>query len=472
MDKKKGAKPGYTNPAFKAMGIPSLRLPSRNWTIFWTLLTASIGGIVYDKYEQKQIRNRYREIVEPLSHQRMDINRMPRKVTVFIAPPPSDYLETSMKVWRRYVKPILYWGGLDYELVEADSQGVIRHEVAKRIREVRKQLLETQLAGENEQSKEYKPHKVKEQNSDQDEEFDPQQAKKFKEEFDYSKALGVFRKWKAPGLVYEDSLVEYPELSGGVICLGRGAYKEYITGLHEGMLGPLDAPEDPEKSQQTKLGDLEPNSTSQVGVDTPLDVTNKNTSEASVNIEASGEQPTENEMHNQAAGAPGASDSSESNESTESAENSEGTEKHQVPKPYITSDDYENVEYPRELQGMVRDPKTNVPILPHQSILAIPIPNLIGFLCIPERIARFYTKRYYAEEVMSAVTHVVLQENVRSFEDPADLDLCKEEELDWPKKWVQRGLDRNSEWTSQFKDDPRVAEQLHVYNERRKDEEV
>ncbi|CDH16056.1 related to Mitochondrial import inner membrane translocase subunit TIM54 [Zygosaccharomyces bailii ISA1307] len=462
METKKEAKPGYTNPAFKAMGIPALRLPSRNWTIFWTILTASIGGIVYDKYQQKQIRNHYREIVEPLSRQLLGIDRQPRKVTVFVAPPPSDYLETSMKVWKRYVKPILYWGGLDYELIEADSQGVIRHEVARRIREVRKQLLEAQTADEKEHMKISKSKKTENDGLEEEEQFDPEQAKQFKENFDYSKALGVFRQWNAPKLVYEDSLVEDPALSGGVICLGRGAYKEYINGLHEGMLGPLEPPEEPKEPGQEEKRGLETKSISEDA--TNLKDVNESTSTVAAQAASNSDVSEKQSM-----------DSQEDDQAGESGENNEGSddkEKKQVPKPYIVADDYSKMNYPRELEGTVRDPKTKVPILPHQSILAIPIPNLIGFLCIPERIARFYTKRYYAEEVMSAVTHLVLQEDVRPFEDPKDLDLCKEEELDWPKKWVQRGLDRNSEWTSQFKDDPRVAEQLHVYNKKRQDEDV
>ncbi|GAV56324.1 hypothetical protein ZYGR_0BB01010 [Zygosaccharomyces rouxii] len=416
-------KPGYTNPAFKAMGIPALRLPSRNWMIFWTVLTTSIGGIVYDKHQQKQIRNRYREVVEPLSQQHMIISRKPRKITVFIAPPPSDYLDTSLKVWKRYVKPILYWGGLDYEVIEEDAQGMIRNEVANRIRELRKQLIDSQSSkstvGKVDNKKKSKKHDPEEL-----EKFDPEQAQRFKKEFDYSKALGVYREWSNPQVVYEDALAEDPALSGGVICLGRGAYKEYITGLHEGLLGPLEAPPSP-ATETKKLEE---------------DTTPKN---ESANEESTNEEPSEEET----------------------------SARRKIPPPFIKPDQYSSVEYPSELQGIVRDPKTSCPILPHQSLLVVPIPNLIGFLSIPERIYRFYNKRYFAEEVLDATKDLVLKNGVRSFEDPKDLNICKEEELDWPKSWVQRGMDRESEWTRELKTDPRVTQQLHVYNKRVKDGE-
>ncbi|CAR29934.1 ZYRO0G20460p [Zygosaccharomyces rouxii] len=422
-------KPGYTNPAFKAMGIPTLRLPSRNWMIFWTVMTTSIGGIIYDKHQQKQIRNRYREMVEPLAQQHMDIERKPRKITVFIAPPPSDYLDTSLKVWKRYVKPILYWGGLDYELIEEDSQGMIRNEVANRIRELRKQLIELQVPKPSLEKIDNKK-KNKKQDLEELEKFDPQQAQKFKKEFDYSKALGVYREWTTPEVVYEDSLAEDPALSGGVICLGRGSYKEYITGLHEGLLGPLEAPPTPEpETKKPEEGETPKEGETLKEGETPKEPTN--------------EEPSEEER----------------------------SARRKIPPPFIKPDQYSSVEYPSELQGIVRDPKTNCPILPHQSLLVIPIPNLIGFLSIPERIYRFYNKRYFAEEALSATKDLVLKKGIRSFEDPKDLDISKEEELDWPKSWVQRGMERESEWTRELKSDPRVAQQLHVYNERVKDNE-
>ncbi|CAI4574720.1 ALI_collapsed_G0031500.mRNA.1.CDS.1 [Saccharomyces cerevisiae] len=134
-------KPGYTNPALKALGIPALRLPSRNWMIFWSVLTVSIGGIAYDKYKQRQILSHATDLVKPLAEESMEVDKVPRKITVFIAPPPNDYLESSLKVWRRYVKPVLYYAGLDYELVQEDRQGIIRTNVANRIRELRKEIL-------------------------------------------------------------------------------------------------------------------------------------------------------------------------------------------------------------------------------------------------------------------------------------------------------------------------------------------
>lgn len=424
----KNAKPGYTNPAFRAMGIPALRLPSRNWMIFWSVLTVSVSGIVYDKHRQKQIRNHYKDIVEPFSSEKLDVNRKPRKITVFIAPPPSDYLDTSLKVWKRYVKPILYYAGLDYELIEEEKQGVIRTEVANRIREIRRQLREkASNVAEEEGKKSTVP-------ADQ-EEFDSELARKFKNEFDFRDAIGIFYKNTKPQIVHEDAQNPDPSMAGGVICLGRGAYKEYITGLHEGLLGPLDPPTI--ASDEQNLEDLQA-------------------------IESKEEETNGSELET------GAVSSKVAEDGEKDDEDKEGKKDEKVQSAFISPDKYSEAQFPEELQSQlgtyIRDPSTGIPILPHQAILMIPIPNLIGFLSIPERIYRFYQKRFYAEEVCSAVTNVVQQKNIRPFKSPQDLGLGSEEEEDWPKNWVKEGLKRKSEWTSELKDDSRVTELLKLYN--------
>lgn len=421
----KNVKPGYTNPAFRMMGIPPLKFPSRNWMVFWSVLTVSVSGIVYDKQKQKQIRSHYRDVVQHLSSGNLDVNRKPRKITVFIAPPPSDYLDTSLKVWRRYVKPILYYAGLDYEVIEEEKQGVIRTEVANRIRELRRQLKQAECTGGNNSRNDVV-------GSQDENEFDAELAKKFKNEFDYRDVMGIFYKTPKPTVICEDSLNPDPSLAGGVICLGRGAYKEYIAGLHEGMLGPLDPPGLPEDKPRIEE------------IKEPLQEGDDGSSKAKIE-----EKP-------------------ETVDSSEGESEDKANDK-KVLKPFISPGDYSSVEFPIELSSnhgdsIIRDPATSVPVLFHQAVLMIPIPNLIGFLTIPERIYRFYQKRCYAESVCSAVADLAEQKGIRPFEHQDDLKLGEEEEDDWPKSWVKEGEKRKSEWTRELKDDPRVVEYIKVYN--------
>ncbi|SCV02701.1 LAME_0H04324g1_1 [Lachancea meyersii CBS 8951] len=451
-------KPGYTNPAFKAMGIPPLRVPSRNWMIFWTVLTVSISGIVYDKRQQKKITEKWCKAVEPLSRGKLDVNEKPRKITVFVAPPPSDYLDTSMTVWRRFVKPVLFSSGLDYEVFTEEKQGLIRAEVAERIRELRRNLLQQEtelkrLEGERKLWSRCKNAFSKGINSmratkEIDEEQEKLLALKFKAEFDLKNLLGVFLKNPDRDLkvVSRDALVSDPVMAGGVICIGRGAYKEYINGIHEGILGPLDPPKKPEpvitEVENQGLETSETNGTSDK---------DQSPQESFVEIaEDSTEKtvPTNSENTNEAP--------TNSEETTE------------VPKPvispYISPSEYGEAKFPRELttSKIIRELDTQIPAIFHQPILVLPMHSLSGFLNIPERIYRFYRKRYEADAFCRATASCVLQK-ARSFEPTIDLDLALAEEADWPEKWVKQGKEKGSEWVSEVRGDERVLKLLHVF---------
>jgi len=43
-----------------------------------------------------------------------------------------------MKVWRRYMKPVIHSAGLDYDLVLGDEQGKIREKIADELRGYKK----------------------------------------------------------------------------------------------------------------------------------------------------------------------------------------------------------------------------------------------------------------------------------------------------------------------------------------------
>ncbi|AET40679.1 Tim22-complex subunit TIM54 Ecym_6299 [Eremothecium cymbalariae DBVPG len=445
---------GYSNPAFKAMGIPTLRLPGRNWMIFWAVLSAGVSGVVYDKYQQRQISNKYINMVQQRSLEHMDTWMKPRKITVFVAPPPSDYLDTSLKVWRRYLKSILYNAGVDYEIITEERQGLIRFEVAERIRRLRREILDTEARlkkAEEEQRwvNRLRSWWLKERISE--EEAENLKAEKYRKEFTYKQLLGVFYKndvLKAQGVVSEDVLVAEPVLSGGVICIGRGAYKEYISGIHEGILGPLEAP------QNTKIAEPfagESRQTSDATVAAAETTTTSTTAAENVEIIAVDAQVDSAQ-----------SDSNHASDNTSDGEGEKEESTKSPPAPYISYKDYANAELPRELSSeVVKDPLTNVPALFHQPILVVQVPNLVGFLQIPKRIYRFYTRRYYAEQCCKAATSMVFQ-YTKPFNPETDLDLAKSEEEDWPNYWVKQGHERQSEWVQELYGDNRVLSSLHL----------
>ncbi|EHN01747.1 Tim54p [Saccharomyces cerevisiae x Saccharomyces kudriavzevii VIN7] len=456
-------KPGYTNPAFKALGIPTLRLPSRNWMIFWSVLTVSIGGIAYDKYRQRQTLNRATELVKPLAEETMEVDKIPRKITVFIAPPPNDYLESSLKIWRRYVKPVLYYAGLDYELVEEDRQGTIRTNVADRIRELRREMLaltdeqplkEPSTGQEAAKPKGSLSSKISSllplgrsgsEGSVDDEAFDPEMGKKFKKNFDWRNVIGIFYTTPKPtDIISEDSLVKDPILSGGVICLGRGAYKEYMAGIHEGLLGPIEKPEEhqPTEPKITEVAEVE-----EIG---------SKADKSSLTALSDAKNDTDPEE-------------TTVQDDLKPDEEKTPEDSKVFKKPFITPEEYPDLQIAPELQtpdgGFIRNPNTNIPLLINQPLLVIPVPNLIGFTTIPTRICRFYQKRFYVENVCSSIVNCVRQTYIRPFDIAKDIDLAKDEEKDWPQNWVKQGKEKNSEWTQELICDPRVTNDMFIYED-------
>ncbi|CAI6738118.1 ANL_collapsed_G0029360.mRNA.1.CDS.1 [Saccharomyces cerevisiae] len=439
-------KPGYTNPALKALGIPALRLPSRNWMIFWSVLTVSIGGIAYDKYKQRQILSHATDLVKPLAEESMEVDKVPRKITVFIAPPPNDYLESSLKVWRRYVKPVLYYAGLDYELVQEDRQGIIRTNVANRIRELRKEILAStdgQPVKEPNQ-KVAKPsgsstskissllpfNKIIQDPAEEDDSFDPEIGKKFKENFDWRNVIGIFYTMPKPKhIISEDALTKDPILSGGVICLGRGAYKE-LAWTHR---------------EDRKTGSTEPKMT---GVVEANQIESKVSESGATELVDAEKETALEEVKVQ--------------DDLKVDEENSSEDSQKFLKSFFSSDQYPDLQIASELQTpngeFIRNPNTNIPLLINQPLLVIPIPNLIGFTTIPRRIHRFYQKRFYVEDVCSSVVNCVRQTRIRPFDIAKDIDLAKDEEKDWPQNWVKQVCD------------PRITKHMFVYEKPPKEE--
>ncbi|KAM9895266.1 hypothetical protein OXX79_008195, partial [Metschnikowia pulcherrima] len=217
------------------------------------------------------------------------------------------------------------------------------------------------------------------------------------------------------------------------VCIGRGAYKEYINGVHEGLLGPLEKPADPvpEVPEVPKIEELESNSQDSENASTLTD--------------------TESEEK-----APEVADFAE--------KEGEGQKKQDpVPKPYILPSDYAQGKLAPELdfEHVIRNNK-NVPVIFEQPLYVFPVPKLSGFLNMPRKIYRYFTTSEMAEEV-SENTMCVVNGNSRPFEFK-DKFLGKEEEVDWPKKWVERGKAKNSEWVQELEVDERVTSRMKVFD--------
>ena len=172
--------------------------------IFWAVATGLSATIIYDKREKKRATARWARAVSHLANEPLKTpNDMPRKITVFLESPPGDGLRVAQDHFIEYVRPILAASGIDWEFVQGRQQGDVRAAVAEKIRRSRKQVERPE------------------------EDVLPTNDKAI---LDSRKRSGIS---------------EYDGIKGDLV-VGRHTWKEYIRGLHEGWLGPLDPPVLPE----------------------------------------------------------------------------------------------------------------------------------------------------------------------------------------------------------------------------------
>lgn len=415
-------KKGWSNPALRMMGIPRISLPLRNWMIFWTLLASIGGGIAYDKYEQKKIREKYVNMVKHLGEEVYENDRIPRKLTIFIAPPPNDYLDESLKIFRKYVKPILNSAAIDYEVYTENRQGDIRSQVAEKIRQLRKERGGIKEETPEESSKKpilASPWPVPSQQPSDDEEG-PMKSRY--ELYDSKDILGLYKIFN-PIQPKRDDEIDY-EKAGGVICIGRGTYKEYMTGVHEGLLGPLFKPNPlPEPVDPVK-----PIESNEEKIDAPEEKAKKDDSF---------------EQHDE--------------------EEEENDKRQAVEKPWIRPNQYKEANLAPELDMSTKILNNKrVPVLFEQPMYVYPVPNLLGFLNMPHKIYRYFTKRRLAEEYGQRTLSIIYN-LTRDFEYKDQL-MAKDEEVDWPKKWVEKGKSKNSEWVQELQVDERITTRMKVFD--------
>ncbi|CAK9442384.1 uncharacterized protein LODBEIA_P61270 [Lodderomyces beijingensis] len=407
----KAVKKGYRNPALRMMGIKRISLPSRNWMIFWSVLVGIGSSIAYDKYEQKQIRKKWMASVQHLGEEIYGIDRIPRKLTIYIAPPPNDYLDESLKLFKKFIKPVLNSGTLDFEIFSENRQGDIRASVAQRIRDLR--IKEASKGGAKESSNIAEPEPVTAQkvpaaNVD----MIDTELKARSSLYKAADVLGLYRIFpKEIEITRDDSNDDVP---GGVICIGRGAFKEYISGLHEGLLGPLVKPE----------------------------------------AVAAEEERRAKELAEKASGAQGGDD-----------DDDEANLK-PVPMMYISGKGYQDAPLAPEfdMSTTIKN-EHGVAQFFEQPIYVFPVPKVQGILNIPTKIYRYFTKRFLADDFGDRTSHIVNRET-RPFV-YKDILMAKEEEMDWPRKWVQKGVEKGSEWVQELEYDDRVISRLRVFDDKK-----
>lgn len=188
-------------------GLPNLpkKLPSRNWLIFWSVLLSFTAAKTYDSRQKKAVQKKWCDLVAHISQEKLEIRQLPRKLTVFLSASPGDGIGPSRQYFKDYVKPILVAASMDYEVIEGRKEGDVRYGTAEQIRRLRRKKGETGPSG-----------------------TEP--------EPDTAMVIDAMR---------ERMFVEQEPGVRGDLVLGRHTWKEYIRGIHEGWLGPLEEPSEP-----------------------------------------------------------------------------------------------------------------------------------------------------------------------------------------------------------------------------------
>lgn len=318
--------PPKQNPAFRMLGMPNFRfkLPSRNWLIFLSVTGSFAAAITYDRRQKKAAQKKWCDLVSHIAQHPLPVNQMPRKLTIFLSAPPGDGIRPSREYFKEYIKPVLVAAAMDYDVIEGRKEGDVRYGTAEQIRRLRRK--------KGEQTE--KPDQG---------EIDPEQL------------LENIR---------EQLKIRPEPVIRGDLVIGRHTWKEYLRGLHEGWLGPLDEPQS--RKEPTPPSDDASPSTS---TDLPPD-----DASISANPDPPSESPAENTIPPKEA----------------------ETKPPSPPYAYISTSAY-----------------SNSPASPHLPINlepSAPIPHrhILGFFNTPIRIYRFLTQRHLADSVGRDTAALVL----------------------------------------------------------------
>lgn len=316
------------------------KLPSRNWMIFIGVVGTWTGLLVYDRTQKKRIRQKWCDLVAPLAHEPLAPNEMQRRMTVILAAPPGDGLLSARDHFHEYVKPVLAAAAMDWEVVEGRREGDVRAGVAERIRKIRRSRGEKGDA----------PTTEGEEGPDADAAI-----------VEVRKNQGI-KEWKND---------EGREGMAGEIVIGRHTWKEYIRGLHEGWLGPLDIPTPPAAEQapaavleQPLVEPVAPKDFPPASSETPSDETSPTT------------PPTP--------------------EPEKKEEEPPKPTKPKRPPPFMTPEQYPSA--------------TASPNLPDDlpSTTTLPFPHILGISHTPIRIYRYLTRRHLQDDIGRRVAAAVL----------------------------------------------------------------
>lgn len=364
--------------------------------IFLTITGSWTAAVTYDRREKKRIQKKWAKLVDFIAQESIDEHQMPRKLTVFIAAPPADGLMPARDHFNEYVKPILVAGALDWDAIEGRREGDVRAGLAEKIRKLRTKRGETSSEPIEEGSEDL---------------------------VEGIRQRAGIREWDGPG---------------GDIVIGRHTWKEYVRGMHEGWLGPLDPPAQPSTPEGLTVADF------------PVAQVEESAPQAKV-------------VHGSDDASPiASSEETIPQEEDKPKEEEAKPKKKKQPPPFITTAEYENATLSQNC------PQALGPAA------VIPQAHLLGFWNFPIRMYRFLNRRKVADAIGRETAAAVLGA-YRPFHRVEDEDghpqweqeqLLKYEEPDWHKSARDRKKDEEGKervWLDDMVLDPRIAERMRRF---------
>ena len=387
--------------------------------IFFTVTGSIASGIIYDKYQTRRTREKWCNLVTHIADEHMPTKTMPRKMTVYLAAPPGDGLRAAREHFHNYVKPVLVAAAMDWDVVEGRKEGDVRYKTAERIRKKRKRSGE----GEPLSQEDAENHQL-----------------------------------TVEGIREKNGTMEYDGIAGDLV-IGRNTWKEYVRGLHEGWLGPVDAPKQPQEGDAYggPLTSQHVDGHASFG-DTAVEAATNAVSSSSPNATSLSSESSTSERESEDDGDP---------KPEEEKKEEEDKPKPRQPPPYI-----QPLEYPSAT------PSRNTPDLLGPST-GIRFPHILGFRNTPVRIYRFFTRRHLADSTFREVAAAVLasyrpfpttlaREDDSASSDSNDIPeqrkVLKHEERDWWKTTFKPRQDHEeSVWIEDMVLDERLANRMRAF---------
>lgn len=302
--------------------------------IFWAVLLSFSAAKVYDSRETKKVQQKWRDLVAHISQEKLGVTQLPRRLTVFISACPGDSIGSTRQYFKEYVKPILVAAAMDYEVVEGRKEGDVRYGTAEQIRRFRRKQGERGPSGQ---------------------------------EPDMDAIIAV-------DMIRERLGVKPYDGPRGDLVLGRHTWKEYIRGIHEGWLGPLEEPLEPIQIESSPI-----HPPTEARTNDPSATTNADTVQSNLEAQQALSQP-------------------EKKAEEEGKEKGKEKEKKKTypPATYLPITEYASA------QLSPHTPQVLEPSEPiHQQ-------HLLGFLKTPQRIYNWLNRRDLADHVGRQVASIVL----------------------------------------------------------------